>query len=110
MEIKKVIRLLFAIDGIEFGGGRARLCPAHEPSAGGSMRDISAFDEQSGLLRGNYQPGRSCYADGFFIPRINPVLFFKIAGIIRRNEIRVVNGQGGRAGLCFGLPHGWPAA
>ena len=96
MEIKKVIRLLFAIDGIEFGGGERVFAQLMNRLPAGACEIFLLSMNNPDFYEAITNPDVHVMPMAFS-SRINPVLFFKIAGIIRRNEIRVVNGQGGRA-------------
>lgn len=89
------IRLLFAVDGIEFGGGERLFA---------QLINRLPVDEYELFVISNDNPDFYQAIDNAkarlipidFSARINPGLFLRIAKVIRRNGIQIVNGQGAR--------------
>ncbi|OGW39036.1 MAG: hypothetical protein A2Y97_02365 [Nitrospirae bacterium RBG_13_39_12] len=90
------VKILFVIDGLQFGGGErvfAQIINGLDPIKYEiflASRPNKHFYEAIPNKQVKYLP-----LD--FSKRINPSLIFKLAKIIKKNEIQVVHGQGTRA-------------
>ena len=87
--------MLFAIDGIEFGGGERVFAQLINRLPADAFEIFLISKDNPEFYRAiTNRDARLIPFD--FSSRANPVVFFRIAEIIRRHGIRIVNGQGGR--------------
>jgi glycosyltransferase involved in cell wall biosynthesis len=93
---KDTTRILFAIDGAEFGGGERVFAQLMNRLPVDECEIFLISQENADFYTSISNP-RVHVIPVDFSSRIDPSLFFKIASIIRRNVIQIVNGQGGRA-------------
>src|SRR4030042_4225214 len=90
------IKILFVIDSLEFGGGErvfAQIINRLDPLT----YEIFLASQPSDNFYRAIRSKQVQFIPLDFSKRINPALIFKLVGIIRKNEIQVVDGQGTRA-------------
>ncbi len=103
---KELIRILFAIDGGEFGGGERVFAQLMNRLPAEEYEIFLASKANPDFYKAITNPVAHLIPLDF-APRINPMLAFRIAGIIRRNGIQIVNGQGGRAEFYARIAAKW---